>query len=116
MMIPQSRELIYYMDAECTKPFPYNEDKQRQEIISPVAVRKGESGGLTVYLRNESKNNYDILSIIVGDNTLQIDINKQTIKSGEVATLTLTWTVPENYPDKPYTTDFRLEGEFIIKE
>lgn len=91
-----------------------NAVKESKWLNEPT--RKGESGGLTVYLRNERKNDWDILNIIVEDNTLQIDVNKQTIRSGEVATLTLSWGVPKNYPDKPYKADFRVEGEFIIKD
>lgn len=113
-MIPISRELVYYKDAGCTDPFPYDKKRQKQVILSPNAVRVGESGSMIVYLRNESKNEWVITGITLGHESLKLDINKKTIKSGEKAEIVLNWHVPENLT-VPYQTGFIIEGEFIIR-
>jgi len=114
-LIPVSRELVYYEDVKCTKPFPYDKEQQRQKILSPDAVRVGESGSMIVYLRNESKNDWEITGVTLGHESLKLNINKQIIKSGDILEITLNWTVPEDL-NEPYRTDFLLEGEFIIRE
>jgi len=113
-LIPISRELVYYKDKKCTQPFPYDKQRQKQSILSPDAVRVGESGSMIVYLRNESKNDWEITGITLGHKSLTLKINKRLIKSGEVVEITLSWSVPENLTS-PYQTGFVIEGEFIIR-
>jgi len=113
-LIPVSRELVYYKDAKCTKPFPYDKQQQKQKILSPDAVRVGESGSMIVYLRNESKNDWEITGITLGHESLTLNIDKKTIKSGEKAEIVLNWNVPEDLT-VPYQTGFIIEGEFIIR-
>jgi len=110
-LIPASSELVYYVDEKCEKPFPFEEGKQR--IISEDAVRQGDNGKMTVYLRNESKNVFVINAIKTGDMT-KIHASNHTIKSGEAIKIDLEWTIPEDLED-PFQTGFRVEGDFIIR-
>jgi len=112
-LIPISRELIYYKDAECTKIFPYEGDNQK--IVNEDAIRQGESGSLTVYLRNESKHDYEIKEVFLGDKYLSIELSNRKITSGNVITVTLTWTVPDTL-EKPLRVSFAFDGEFIVRE
>jgi len=112
-LIPISKELIYYQDKECTKPFPYEGDYQK--ITNKNAIRQGESGSLTVYLRNESKNNYEIKEVFLGNKGLSIEISNRKIKSGGVITITFTWIIPENQ-EKVFRVSFAFDGDFIVRE
>ena len=105
--------LIYYKDAECTKPFPVDAEG-KQKVVSPDAIRQGESGKMAVFLRNESAYDYQITNVIFKDEHITLQIEKPYLKSGEVTKIDVVWKIPEHL-EEPFKDGWVLDGDYIIK-
>ena len=114
MSAPESRELIYYRDRGCKKPYPFvGEGMTRQRIVSSRAVRQGKSGTQKIYLKNRSSYEYQIIQFLISNRTLDVRVNKSVIPSGGVAVVTLVWSIPKNQ-EVPFEAPFVMEGNFIV--
>ena len=107
-------DLVFYKDEECTKQFDLDEENL-QHIINEEAISQGQSGQVSVYLKNESPNDFELQEIKILDEKIDIAVDHYYIKSQDKAKVTLTFFVPED-AIKPLKGRFILEGEYIIRE
>lgn len=113
MSVPESRELVYYKDKNCLVSFPFVNGTQ--VLVSPNAVRLGEKGRMVAYLRNETKNEFDIIGVVLENSSVSLGIDKKVIQSGEIATIDIEWVVPKNQ-ETAFKVGFTIEGDFIITD